>query len=78
MIPPRREENNPVDVSNAKIVIESVTYDEKSKTYGLLEELKYSIVKDGENPPNHQNEGSLSIRYFIDIKNCSHHNKYRY
>ena len=40
--------------------------------------VKYSIVKDGENPPNHQNEGSLSIRYFIDIKNCSHHNKYRY
>ena len=38
LIPPRREENNPVDVSNAKIVIESVTYDEKSKTYGLLEE----------------------------------------
>ena len=40
--------------------------------------VKYSIVKDGENPPNHQNEGSLSIRYFIDIKNCNHHNKYRY
>ena len=38
LIPPRREENNPVDVSNAKIVIESITYDEKSKTYGLLEE----------------------------------------
>ena len=37
LIPSRREENNPVDVSNAQIVIESVTDDEKSKTYGLLE-----------------------------------------
>ena len=50
--------------------------DEKNRNIWASGREKYSVVKDDDNPRNRQNERSLSIRYFIDTKNCSHHNKY--